>query len=468
MTTTDGAPPPGRSRKRVAAGATLLLVVAAIVAAVLATRGGGHATVASRPATAATATVQRRNLVTSETQSGTITYANTSTVANRLAGTLTWVPPVGRVIAPGQKLFNVDNFPVILMDGTTPAYRTLDASDSPGPDIQQLNDNLIHLGFDSGGIVDNDEWQPATTDGVELFQEANGEPETGSLTLGTVVFERGTQRVSGLQGAATSVSDDDVSDQPEFVALSLARPSTTTTARAPTTTTTTATTTVTTTAPATPTTTRTPSSHGTSAATRQANATISGLKSKIGQLQSQQARLGRELSSARAKARAKSAPAPAGPASGGDSPVMTTTSTNLVVTVDVPAGQQGVTHVGARVPVLMPSGSTVHGHVTKIGQATSSGGHSTVPITIHLDRHENGRNLDQATVSVKFVQKTARHVLSVPITALLAQPGGGYAVQTATAPYTLIGVHLGTFATGYVQVSGAGLHPGLRVTDSQG
>lgn len=150
---------------------------------------------------------------------------------------------------------------------------------------------------------------------------------------------------------------------------------------------------------------------------------------------------------------------------------MTTTSTNLVVTADVPAGQQGVTRVGARVPVVMPSGTTVHGHVVAIGQATSASGGaggSTVPVTIHLDKHENERNLNQATVSVTFIETTARHVLSVPVTALVAQPGGRYAVQEAVAPQTLIEVSLGTFATGYVQVSGAGLHPGLKITDARG
>lgn len=452
----DGAMPPRRARRRAGAGATLLIVVAVVVVTI-ATGRGGHKASGSHPAAAGAATVQRRNLVTSEEQSGTISYANSSTVANRLAGTLTWVRAVGRVIMPGQRLFDVDNFPVILMNGTTPAYRTLDASDSAGPDIQQLNDNLIHLGFDPDGIVDDDEWQPGTTAGVELFQEANGEPETGSLTLGTVAFLRGTRRVSGLQGAATSVADEDVASHAEYVGYTLST--------APTTSTATTTTTTTVTAPA-----PTPTTHAASGrptgASHRAQSTISGLKSQIGQLQHQQQRLNRELSAARSQARQKSAPS--GPASGGDSPVMTTTSTNLVVTVDVPAGQQGVTHVGARVPVLMPSGSTVHGHVTKIGQATSSGSHPTVPITIHLDKHENGRNLDQASVSVKFVEKTARHVLSVPITALLARPGGHYAVQAAQAPYALIDVTLGTFATGYVQVSGRGLHPGLRVTDSQG
>jgi hypothetical protein len=143
---------------------------------------------------------------------------------------------------------------------------------------------------------------------------------------------------------------------------------------------------------------------------------------------------------------------------------MKTTSSNLVVTVQVPAGQQGVTHVAARVPVVMPSGVKVHGDVAAIGQA----GGGKVPIIIHLDRHEDGHNLDQAKVSVNFVEKTARHVLSVPITALLARPGGRYAVQRAKAPHRPIDVKLGTFATGFVQVSGKGLHPGLKVTDSQG
>jgi hypothetical protein len=41
-------------------------------------------------------------------------------------------------------------------------------------------------------------------------------------------------------------------------------------------------------------------------------------------------------------------------------------------------------------------------------------------------------------------------------------------VQQATAPYKLIPVTTGLFAAGYVQISGAGIHTGLHVTDSQG
>ena len=71
-------------------------------------------------------------------------------------------------------------------------------------------------------------------------------------------------------------------------------------------------------------------------------------------------------------------------------------------------------------------------------------------------------------MSVNFAQQRARHVLSVPVTALVAVSGGNYDLQEAAAPHTLIPVNVGLFAAGYVQISGPGIHPGLQVTDSQG
>jgi hypothetical protein len=51
---------------------------------------------------------------------------------------------------------------------------------------------------------------------------------------------------------------------------------------------------------------------------------------------------------------------------------------------------------------------------------------------------------------------------------LLATSGGGYVVQEAQAPHTLIPVTTGLFAAGYVQISGPGIYAGLQVTHSQG
>jgi hypothetical protein len=89
-------------------------------------------------------------------------------------------------------------------------------------------------------------------------------------------------------------------------------------------------------------------------------------------------------------------------------------------------------------------------------------------VTIALSGHQSGAGLDQAAVSVNFVQSRANNVLSVPVTALLATSGGGYAVQAAAPPHSLIPVTTGLFAAGYVQISGSGIYPGLQVTDSQG
>jgi hypothetical protein len=69
---------------------------------------------------------------------------------------------------------------------------------------------------------------------------------------------------------------------------------------------------------------------------------------------------------------------------------------------------------------------------------------------------------------VNFAEAKATNVLSVPVTALLATAGGGYAVQSAATPHTLIPVTTGLFAAGYVEISGPGIYPGLAVTDSQG
>jgi hypothetical protein len=89
-------------------------------------------------------------------------------------------------------------------------------------------------------------------------------------------------------------------------------------------------------------------------------------------------------------------------------------------------------------------------------------------VTISLSRHPGTSGLDQAAVSVDFEQHVAKNVLSVPVTALLATAGGGYNVQKAAAPHSLIPVTVGLFAAGYVQISGPGIYPGLAVTDSQG
>ena len=74
---------------------------------------------------------------------------------------------------------------------------------------------------------------------------------------------------------------------------------------------------------------------------------------------------------------------------------------------------------------------------------------------------------DQAPVQVSITTGAVRNVLVVPVDALLALSGGGYAVEAAGGDgiRQLIPVSLGIFddADGLVQVSGPGLSAGRRV-----
>jgi hypothetical protein len=150
-----------------------------------------------------------------------------------------------------------------------------------------------------------------------------------------------------------------------------------------------------------------------------------------------------------------------------------TTSTRLIVIVNLDASKQSEATVGERVSIEMPAGNTVNGKVSAISRiaqtpTSGSGTTATIPVTITLIGHHAPAGLDQATVSVNFAQARARNVLSVPVTALLATSGGGYAVQDMAAPHKLIPVTTGLFAAGDVQISGPGIYRGLHVTDSQG
>ena len=75
--------------------------------------------------------------------------------------------------------------------------------------------------------------------------------------------------------------------------------------------------------------------------------------------------------------------------------------------------------------------------------------------------------LDQAPVNVSITTGSVSNVLVVPVDALLALSGGGYAVEEVGAggAHQLVPVRTGLFddADGLVQVSGSGLAVGQRV-----
>jgi hypothetical protein len=497
-----------RPRRRIAASLALLAAIA-VVAGVVAGAGSSSPKAAANSSGASSATtLERRDLVETDTESGTLSFANPRTVYDRLGGTITWLPSVGRSIRPGQPLFRVNGQPVILMDGTSPAYRDLNASDGAGQDILELNRNLVALGFNPEGIRINDAWQPATTAGVDVLQASLGETETGSLSLGQIVFLPGDRLISavdatlgstgggssnqGSPSSPTNARDPVAARRPEFVSLETKRKQTKPNGTKP-----------------------RPNNNaagGNNVKTLQA--LIALLQAEIAELKAEKSQPRRSPPSPGSGSPASSnhgspgssnhgSPASSNrPSTGGNSSansdaggrnasaILQTTSTQLIVTVDLDASKQSEAKVGEPVTVELPAGNTVDGRITAVspvaqsssnsnngnssgngngnGNNNSNSSGSTIPVTITLLGHHAGAGLDQASVSVNLAQARANNVLSVPVTALLATAGGGYAVQEAAAPHNLIPITTGLFAAGYVGISGSGIYSGLRVTDSQG
>jgi hypothetical protein len=365
-------------RRRVILAATGAAAVAGVsIGLVAATAGGGQPSgpAAGSAAGTATATVTSRTLTSQQQVDGTLGYSGSYVIVNRASGTLTSLPSTGQVVRQGHVLYRVDTGPVVLLYGSTPAYRDLAEGES-GPDVKSLNADLVALGDATSSTLDptSDYFGAATAAAVDTLQANLGVSQTGTLTWGQAVFAAGPVRVTSV------------------------------------------------------------------------NAT-------------------------------KGAPAQDGAV------VLQGTSTTRQVTVNLDAAQQSYVKAGDQVTITLPDLATTAGTVTSVSSVATSGSSSggssssgssgsnsssaTVQVTIALRDPGATGTLDQAPVQVSITTATAPDVLTVPVTALLAQPGGGYAVEI-TGPRstrTILPVTVGLFddAQGLVQVSGSGLQAGQHV-----
>jgi hypothetical protein len=124
---------------------------------------------------------------------------------------------------------------------------------------------------------------------------------------------------------------------------------------------------------------------------------------------------------------------------------------------------------GDKATVTLPDNSEAHGTVSAIStdaQAADqaggdSGGTPQLVVTVSLDSTAALRRLNSAPVRVQFTGQTKKGVLAVPVGALLALSGGGYALQLPGG--RLLAVETGMFAKGLVEVSGTGITAGTKV-----
>ncbi len=160
--------------------------------------------------------------------------------------------------------------------------------------------------------------------------------------------------------------------------------------------------------------------------------------------------------------------------------IMTLSSTKPDVSIQLDASQQSQVKAGDRVFVTLPDNSTTPGVVSSVGkvattpssnQGNSGGGGApstpTVEVDVRLLHPAVAEALDQAPVSVLITTAGVSNALVVPVNALVALAGGGYALEevTATGTHRLAPVTPGLFddQAGLVQVSGSELAAGQRV-----
>jgi peptidoglycan hydrolase-like protein with peptidoglycan-binding domain len=303
--------------------------------------------------------------------------SSSSSAGGAGAGTITWLPRVGRTVYQGQRIYAVSGTPVVLLYGNMPAYRDLSVG-MTGADVRQLNAGLVKLGYATPTALGRrrgwNYYSAATAYAVEQWQAELGLPETGTLSLGEVVFLPGPALVTGW-----------------------------------------------------------------------------GTTSVVG--------------------------SPAAPGT----VVLTASSTTPVVTIGLDAGQQSEVRLGDPVSITLPDGTITPGVISQIsrvasspsssggtaGSANSPGGAAngpdaagtgaTIPVLARLKHPRASGRLNSAPVTVTITAGRVFSVLTVPVDALLAQSGGGYAVEvTGPGGHHLVRVRPGLFddAAGLVQVTG--------------
>jgi peptidoglycan hydrolase-like protein with peptidoglycan-binding domain len=150
--------------------------------------------------------------------------------------------------------------------------------------------------------------------------------------------------------------------------------------------------------------------------------------------------------------------------------LMSVTAQTKSVSVLIDASEADGINVGDKVRITLPDSTFTSGTVSAVSAnvqpkpgddpATDSD-QPKVEITIAFDKPDSVKRINSADVEVRFAGTIERNVLAVPVGALLALSGGGYAVQVSGGG--LVPVKLGVFADGLVQITGTTLPAGTRV-----
>ncbi|SNY53601.1 peptidoglycan-binding protein [Paractinoplanes atraurantiacus] len=183
------------SRRRGMTTAAIAVAVAApLVAGVAyAARSEPNASPPAAAIATGTAPVVRGTLTSRVRIGGALGYSGSYTVDHPgPPGVLTAAPRPGATIGRGGVLYRVADAPVRLLLGAVPVYRDLESGMSDGPDVRQLERNLVAMGFDPHRRITVDRhFSAATAAAIRRWEASWGRKpyqRTGRLGQGQIVF----------------------------------------------------------------------------------------------------------------------------------------------------------------------------------------------------------------------------------------------------------------------------------------
>ncbi len=375
-------------------------------------------------------------------------YPEPASLAAPVDGVVTWLPEPGTELTAGSVVMRIDGSPVIALVGDVPAYR--DLRDLPenmtGDDVLQLEQNLAAMGLaEAHDVTVDNEFTTQTANALETLQAWIGADDDGSLDLGEFVVidapttvidtpaEIGDRVTAGGDAAAVVLAHgarlhgaDVVQLNAALVELGYL----------------------------------TADELAAQAADEFTDATDAALR----QLQTE---LGLDVDGTLdlgeavflpAPVRVASVAAPVGTSLSPGTEVLGVTGEEAVVSLDLPAEDQGTLAEGDPVTVELPDGTEVDGTVSSVATVATVADNAAVfavEVTLDASAAEAVAGLDEAPVEVAYVSAAARGVTAVPVSALVALREGGYAVEVFDGTTTrLVAVTVGFFADGLVEITG--------------
>lgn len=148
--------------------------------------------------------------------------------------------------------------------------------------------------------------------------------------------------------------------------------------------------------------------------------------------------------------------------------VLTLTGQERTVTVQLPIADQRIAENGGTVQIGFPGGTETTGKITSIGGPKEVQEDAetklVIPLVISLDEPAAGEGLQRISVSVRLQKAVYEQVLAVPVTALIALPGGQLGVEKLTDDgLARVAVETGVFVQGFVDITGGDIAEGDRV-----